>query len=594
MFHNSRIRAVQNYSVFAGRAGLIFLSLLGAMLWVHVFTANLAAQTIVATPEVEESEKGVLKKKPEIKPLHVQILEYRKIKPDVESIREFLESLQPDHPAQKELAERARKFINNLSDESYRIRRLAREELGKMTTLPIEQLKQARSSNDPEVRASAAMLLAYSKKQAPRDSRDGITGAVCKTIVEKELKGLVDELNKTLTLFQDDEKTIHLLRKAIVVSAIDKDVELLKQMVSDKDRQVRIIGVQGIVQVQGEASVPLLTELLADDDEHLQVAAAREMANLGSRDAVETLIELMNSEELEVRAFSNKTLRALFDKNFKFYAFENVENRKLAIERWQEFVDADGATAEIHFPLVDKKLLLGRILLSDYSSNKVVEIDMEGNTLWEQTIANPWAVQGLPNGHRLVGQYSASAIVEYNAEGDEVGKIEGIPGSVMGFCRIENGSTFVAASDSGKIIEYDVEGKSVWEADVGGRPTDVKALENGNMMVALMDQGQIVEFDRQGERVREITTEASPMQLQVTERGTFIVSHSGQNHAIEYDREGQEVRRIELEKVVASAREMDNGDFVIATSDSVLRRNGDGETVWEFKGLSYCYNVSPF
>ena len=113
-------------------------------------------------------------------------------------------------------------------------------------------------------------------------------------------------------------------------------------------------------------------------------------------------------------------------------------------------------------------------------------------------------------------------------------------------------------------------------------------------MVALMDQGQIVEFDRQGERVREITTEASPMQLQVTERGTFIVSHSGQNHAIEYDREGQEVRRIELEKVVASAREMDNGDFVIATSDSVLRRNGDGETVWEFKGLSYCYNVSPF
>lgn len=523
-----------------------------------------------------------------------KILEYREIETSVEAVRDYLNSLQPDHPFQKKLAEIAREHIANLGSESYRVRRKAREQLGKMTTLPLEELKAARASRDPEVRASAAMLLEYSKKRAPRDSRDGITRAVCEAIIREELKGLVNELLETLTLFDDDETTSRWLRDAIVVSALETDVDTLESLVGREERAMRITGVRGLVQVQREDSTELLSGLTKDDDEHVRVVAARELANMGRRNAMESLIGLMKSEELEIRMTANRVLRALTDQNFQFYAFEKIEKRKEAVKRWDEWLANAGAEAELHFPLVEKEVVLGRILLSDYSAGKIVELDMEGNTVWEKNVPSPWAVEGLPNGHRLIGLYSESSIVEFDAEGNEVRRIGGIPGNVMGFCRLDNGNILATGSSANKVLEYDLEGNVVWEKEVGGRPTDIKMLENGNMIIALMDQSRIVEINREGERVLEIETEASPLQVQPTDRGTFITAHSSQQFALEYNRDGEIVRRIEIEKSVTGAREMANGDMILATSDTIRRQRPDGTVVWEFKDLTYCYNISPY
>jgi len=570
------------------------LAMLGC-LSIQVFiplTSAIAQQVLIERPRIETSDQGVLIKKDANS--SEAILKYRGIEPTAESIGEFLRSLQPDHPSQAKLAEESRRLINELGSDNYRQRRHAREVLGKMTNLPISELNRARQSIDPEVRASAAMLLEYSKKRSNRDSPDGITRAVCDVIVEQRIAGLFDDLLATTELFDGDEPTLDRLYKAIVASAVDSEVDKLKQLVNDSRRQRRIAGIQGLARVQRQDCQAFLQQILSDKDDLVKLISARELANLGNRESIQALLELLESEQLPVRLQANRILLALTGENFKFYAFESDEKRSVAVAEWASWAKEKSANAELAFPLVETDVVLERILISDYSAGKLVELDWNGNEIWTHEVENPWGVQGLSNGHRLVGLYSQGSIVEFDAEGKEVRRIESIPGNPMGFCPLENGNLLVAASESGKILEYDNQGKLIWENEIGGRPTDIKILENGNMIVALMDQSRIVEVNREGERIREIETEASPLSVQVTSRGTFITAHSSLQAAVEYDLEGKEVNRIELDKSVTGAREMPNGDYVLATSDSVVRVRPDGTKVWTYENLTYCYNVSPY
>lgn len=521
------------------------------------------------------------------------ILDYRGIEPTVDGIREYLQSMQPDHPMQKTVTEQARGLIKKLGSESYRERRAAREQLAKMPTLPVIDLRAARTSGDPEVRASAAMILEYAKKRAPKDSLDGITTAVCKTIVENEIKGLTNDLLSAIGLF-DNPNTIIAIQDAVVVSATEGDIETFHSIIGQDQLPLRIAALGGLVNVQKEKCTAELVKLLTDDDEIVRMFVARELANMGVRDSIKGLIGLMESEDLAIRLKSNRVLRAVTGQNFKFFAFEKPESRIASLKQWEEWLAGDGASAELQFPLMESEVVLGRILLSDYSAGKVVELNMEGEVTWEKEVGSPWAVEGLPNGHRLVGLYEPSAIVEFDAEGKEVWRVDGVPGNVMGISRMENGNTLAACSSADKVVEYDQAGEIIWEKEISGRPTDIKHLDNGNMLVTLMNPSQVIEINRAGERIWELDTDSNPLQAQRTSRGTTIIAHSSMSAAVEYDLDGKEVRRIELPGTITAAREMANGDFVLSTSDAVRRQSPDGTVVWEYKDLTYCYNVSPY
>ena len=71
----------------------------------------------------------------------------------------------------------------------------------------------------------------------------------------------------------------------------------------------------------------------------------------------------------------------------------------------------------------------GHVLVPLYASNKVVEIDADGKTVWEATTPQPTCVARLPNGHTLVGSRLAMTVVELDRGGKEVKstKTEGRP-----------------------------------------------------------------------------------------------------------------------------------------------------------------------
>ena len=65
----------------------------------------------------------------------------------------------------------------------------------------------------------------------------------------------------------------------------------------------------------------------------------------------------------------------------------------------------------------------GHVLVPLYSTNRVMEIDADGKTVWEATTQQPTSVARLPNGHTLVGSRLAMTVVDLDRDGKEVKSI---------------------------------------------------------------------------------------------------------------------------------------------------------------------------
>ena len=66
----------------------------------------------------------------------------------------------------------------------------------------------------------------------------------------------------------------------------------------------------------------------------------------------------------------------------------------------------------------------GHVLVPLYSTNRVVEIDADGKTVWQATTPQPTCVARLPNGHTLVGSRLDMSIVDLDRDGKEVKRIK--------------------------------------------------------------------------------------------------------------------------------------------------------------------------
>ena len=71
----------------------------------------------------------------------------------------------------------------------------------------------------------------------------------------------------------------------------------------------------------------------------------------------------------------------------------------------------------------------GHVLIPVYATNKVVEVDADGKTVWEITTRQPTSAVRLPNGHTLVVSRLARTVLELDHDGKEVKSwlVEGRP-----------------------------------------------------------------------------------------------------------------------------------------------------------------------
>ena len=158
-----------------------------------------------------------------------------------------------------------------------------------------------------------------------------------------------------------------------------------------------------------------------------------------------------------------------------------------------------------------------RILAADSSTHHIALMTEDGQVLWQRHIGDLHDLHMLPNGNILM-QDSWTHLIEVKrgtgSEGDQIvweydaANMNGNAGKqvqVHAFQRFSDGSTMIAESGVGRIIEVDRDGKLLHEIhlkrDHPSAHSDtrlVRKLDNGHYLVAQEADGAVREYDHDG------------------------------------------------------------------------------------------------
>ena len=131
-------------------------------------------------------------------------------------------------------------------------------------------------------------------------------------------------------------------------------------------------------------------------------------------------------------------------------------------------------------------------------------------------------------------------VIEYDDDGKEVWRKEGLPGPPYSVQRLDNGNTLVACADNQQLVEIAPDG-TLTTINVQGRPMSAQRLENGNTLVALQQGNRVVEVDRAGKIVWEIRTGNNPANAVRLENGNTLVCLMCSRQVVEYDPTGKTI-----------------------------------------------------
>lgn len=449
-----------------------------------------------------------------------------------ESLRGYFQSLTPSPQQQTRWEE----LIEALGADAFAAREAAMKELLRQPAAVRPQLDAAQKHADFEIRWRARILA----DSIERDGQDLLYTALA-VVSRQKTPGLCEEL-LLRTADCSTEGLQQVLAAAIEASVRPADAAVLRDSLSATDPQRRRLAVIGLVAATGKSAGDSLLPLLDDADPGVQAAAAKGMVELGRREGLRTLVALLDADDIRHRTLAYRTLRAATGAEITYVVYDPPERRAPAVAAWKKWLTEAGSTVAIRTPLAEVQIDLGRILICDPSGARLVEFDLDGRQLWEQsTPQQPWACLGLANGHRLVGLFNDRALVEYDAVGKEVWRHAGLPGGPTSVERLENGNTLVACTEGQEVLEVSRAGAVVWRAKLAGRPVDARRLPEGSTLVALQNLGKVVEVDHTGKVIWELGGVPNVFCAQRLETGNTLIACLGMTLIREFNRDGKVV-----------------------------------------------------
>jgi hypothetical protein len=478
--------------------------------------------------------------------------------PSGEGARQFLRSLLPN----QESRIKAEKLLVELDATDYYLREAATKKLLAMPNLPFALLNQAAESGGIEVRWRARHVLEYSHESSSR-------------LLLASLKIITQDPPPRAT--PDVLAIIPYCRASYVISTahdalrsvVGKDDEpLLTQRLAHSNPKVRVAAIVGITQILRKNAIVHLQPLLDDVVDDVSLAASRALANAGDRRSLKCLLRLLDSADSQVRAESAIILRMLTAKNFGYVAYETTANRQAAIGLWREWMDGEGATSTLHYPLATRLSargeLNGNTLVSTGSKGKVMELDPAGKAVWTYDSA-AWSAEKLLNGNVLVASYTAKKVVEVDSAGNVVWELSGP--SAMTAKPLRNGNFLIADFAGRRVIEVDRKKRTVWESGTTQQCFDADRLPNGNTIYGCPNH--IREITPKGDVVHEWEIPGRLNGFQALPNGNVLVANYGQNKVYELTRDGEIIWEF-AEPQPCDVFRLDNGRVLVSTSKRIV------------------------
>jgi HEAT repeat protein len=431
-------------------------------------------------------------------------------------------------------------------------------------------LRQLQDGEEAALIAAAARLLAQRK---PADGAPvllnylpfAVDAGVVETIHESLPALAVHEgrPDETLVKALNDR---HSLRRSAAGAALIRAGALhlvpgLRDLLKDADPEVRLHITRAMIEVRDKSAVPILIELIAILPSH-QVWQAEEMLSLvAGEDGPQVFVDARHAPAqvaklwkawwhtheatLDLTKFDGSNAHHGFtlitqmdNRGHGGRVFEIRPNRDVL---WQ----IDG----LRYPVDAQVIGRDRVLIAEYLNRRVTERDFKGNVKWERQAVMPIGCQRLPNGDTFIATRRQLLIVDasgketftYNHPGTSiaaarrlrdgqfivvtsggtlerldarghmvksfsVGQVYTLGGSID---VLPGGRVLVPQYRDNKVVEYDADGRKLWEARVSF-PTSAVRLPNGNVLVVSMLRQQVMELTRDGREAWTYRTDGRP------------------------------------------------------------------------------------
>ncbi len=492
------------------------------------------------------------------------------IAPDANGVAAYLRRVYADNAGTGLIDQ----LIKQLGADRYQDREDATQRLLAMATIPDSALRAAAKSDDAEIRTRAEDIL----RRANFRAGDTTMLAALRLIQSRGMKGLAAEVLDVAGVYPDP-RIQRALSAAVAATAGPKDADLLRKAIKGNAAAKAGVAVAALPVAGADAAE--IRALLDDPREGVRLAAARILADTGDRACLAALVRGLSSEDVTARTESILVLRGLTGQKIPYSAYEPPDARKHAAGEWLKWVQTEGQTAKLVFPVPPGQPELGRTLLCVPGQNAVIELDADGNEVFRVKVESSWGCQGLPNGHRMVASYGGRYVAEYDANGLEVWKKKDLPGGAMSVQRLPNGNTLVACSDAQQVLEIKPDGSTAWQLPLQGRPAMATRLESGNTLVCLHQANRVVEIDGEGKEVWHLDGVQDPQAAQRLENGNTLVTLTTAGVVREYTPDHEVVwSNTDNLTVVLDAQRLPNGNVLAVEQAGTLVELGpDGKVI---------------
>jgi HEAT repeat protein len=494
-------------------------------------------------------------------------------------------------------AERIKELVRQLGDDDFKTREEASRQLIMLGPRARPFLHVALKDSDPEVVRRAQDCLERISKGM---SVTALSAAV-RTLARLKPPNAAAVLLNYLPSAEDERiaETIHQVLPDLAVrdgKAEPALVEALRDESPDK-RAAAAVALAGIQLPDVMASV---RKLLQDRDRDVRMRVALALAGRGEKDAMPVLIRSIKDVPLQHNGIVLELLDRLAEGSHPAgmpVADQRANHKYFQVWEawWKEHRDKiepsrlEHASRSLGFTLValldintveyldrarevrwritdaqkplDIQLLPGeeRVLIAEYSANRVSERNIKGEIVWQMPVGGPLVAQRLLNGNTFIAM--VNQLIEVDKNGKEVftynrpdgwefaratklrdGGIACVVKSPAGVSR------YVRLAPSGKDFK-EIKSWGVQVRTSGGR---IDVLPNDHVLIPDMDNSRVVEYDADGQSVWEVALE-QPIAAVRLPNGNTLVTLMQQNRAVEVDRAGKEVWQFKADTRVTRA-----------------------------------------
>ncbi|HEY7308467.1 MAG TPA: HEAT repeat domain-containing protein [Gemmataceae bacterium] len=326
------------------------------------------------------------------------------------------------------------------------------------------------------------------------------------------------------------------------------DMPAVRKLLRDEDATVRMRTGFALADRGEKAAVPVLIALLGE----LPLEQVWEVEDLlihlaGDKGPTERI-----SREAATRTASVAAWKAWWRKEEKtvdlarLHASERDQGLMLLVEMQQGRVVELNRSGQVRWKIEGLQWPWdaavcpnGNVLVIHMSGNQLSLRDRQGKEIWQKPINQGFSCQRLRNGNFFVA--CRNHLVEFDANGKELSSQPTKGQWVVGGCKFKDGH-MAYVTQQGQYVRLDSHGKQVKTFQVnmqGGVVMNAEILP-GDRMVAALNIGKVVEYDGDGKQVWEAAV-PNPGFPHKAPNGHTVVPQNSMPHLFEFDGAGKSV-----------------------------------------------------